>query len=199
MHTLKEESRAVKVAAAWQSLTKQMLNAKAVHRIEHLVSRHHPVNVPSSAGVYAFWWMGCRELLMSANRHIILKGPGGSDVDVRYHDWWPADAPYPCLYVGKATDLKRRLREHRLPGTPGRAHPPLTQNNKAKPRTTSCQLRFGIEHVFPREADPLTLINNNIGFSWCDDFPDNAVAERFFAEDKLVGHLRPWFNIDSER
>ncbi|WP_460372571.1 hypothetical protein ACOYXF_12905 [Pseudomonas sp. Tul1A2] len=199
MDTLKDRPRAKDVQAAWQSLADQMLNAQAVHRIEHLVSKKHAVTVPPNAGVYSFWWVGCRKQLMIANRHIILKGPGGSDVDVLYHDWWPADAPYPCLYVGKATNLKRRLREHLLPRTAGRAHPPLTRNNKAKPRTTSCQLRFGIEHVFPTEAAPLTLINDNVGFSWCDDFPDNAVAERFFAEDRLVGHLRPWFNIDSER
>jgi len=27
----------------------------------------------------------------------------------------------------------------------------------------------------------------------------NAIAERFFEEDRLVGTWRPWFNIDSER
>ncbi|MCY1299951.1 hypothetical protein D9M70_495020 [compost metagenome] len=136
---------------------------------------------------------------MEANRHIVLKGPGGSDVDVHYHDWWPSDAPYPCLYVGKSTDLKIRFRQHLLPGTAERAHQTLDGNLKAKPRTTSCQLRFGIEHIFPQEKKPLTLICEHVGFSWCDEFPDNAVAERFFAEDRLVGHLRPWFNIDSER
>jgi hypothetical protein len=73
-------------------------------------------------------------------------------------------------------------------GTAGRAHEALSDNAKAKPRTTACQLRFGIEHVFRTHANPLALIDD------CD----NAVAERFFAEDRLVGHLRRWFNIDSE-
>lgn len=199
MDTLNDRKRAPEVHKAWQSLTNHMLNTQSVHRVEHLFSKSHTTTVPPSAGVYAFWWVGCRDQLMRANRHIILKGPGGSDVDVHYHDWWPTDAPYPCLYVGKATNLRRRLGQHLLRASAGRAHPPLTGNNKAKPRTSSCQLRFGIEHVFPREDAPLTLINNNVGFSWCDEFPDNAVAERFFAEDRLVGHLRPWFNIDSER
>ncbi len=75
------------------------------------------------------------------------------------------------------------------------AHP---DNVKAKPKTTSCQLRFGIEHVFPNEADPLKVIFNCIGFSH-REFPDNEIAERFFEEDRLVGIWRPWFNIDSER
>ncbi|MFX1767699.1 MULTISPECIES: hypothetical protein [Paraburkholderia] len=73
------------------------------------------------------------------------------------------------------------------------------KNKKVTPKTTSCQLRFGIEHVFPAEANPLDVVKSSVGFSYCDEFPDNAVAERFFAEDRLVGHLRPWFNIDSER
>lgn len=136
---------------------------------------------------------------MQANRHIVLKGPGGVSVDVHYHDWWPTDAPFPCLYVGKATNLRRRFAQHILRGTAGRAHQPSTANAKATPRTTSCQLRFGIEHVFPAEANPAGLIDEAVGYSWCDEFSDNAVAERFFAEDRLVGHLRPWFNIDSER
>ncbi|MBA4233889.1 MAG: hypothetical protein C0465_25285 [Ralstonia sp.] len=60
-------------------------------------------------------------------------------------------------------------------------------------------MRFGIEHVFPDEPAPLLLIQDAVGFSFYDEFSENAIAERFFAEDRLVGHLRPWFNIDSER
>jgi hypothetical protein len=68
-----------------------------------------------------------------------------------------------------------------------------------EPNTTSCQLRWGIEHVFPSENDPLSLIATSVGFSFRTDFRDNAIAERFFEEDRLVGTWRPWFNIDSER
>ncbi len=45
------------------------------------------VDVPEEAGVYAFWWIGAKEKLMSANRHIVLKGPKGMPVDVEYKDW----------------------------------------------------------------------------------------------------------------
>lgn len=196
---MNDRNRAEEVQIAWQSLSATMLTATSVHRVKDLSDKRSAVAVPSSAGVYAFWWTGNREQLMKANRHIVLKGPGGVKVDVNYHDWWPIDAPYPCLYVGKATNLRRRFGQHLLRGTAGRAHQPLSGNDKATPRTTSCQLRFGIEHVFPVEPNPLILIDEAVGFSWCDAFPDNAVAERFFAEDRLVGHLRPWFNIDSER
>jgi hypothetical protein len=57
----------------------------------------------------------------------------------------------------------------------------------------------GIEHTFPAEDAPLDLIKKSVGYSYFDQFKDNAVAERFFAEDWLIGHLRPWFNVDSER
>ena len=73
------------------------------------------------------------------------------------------------------------------------------ENWKASPNTTSCQLRWGIEHIFPQEGNPLELIFNSVGFSHRTDFPENAIAERFFDEDRLVGAWRPWFNIDSER
>lgn len=184
---------------AWQALTGVMLAADAVHRVGSLVARDSATHVPSSAGVYAFWWIGSVEKLLQSNRDIVLKGPAGKRVHVRYQDWWPDDAPYPCLYVGKSTNLRNRFSRHLLRGIKASAHPTRQGNEKAPPRTSSCQLRSGIEHIFPHHENPLMIIDECVGFSWFDDFPDNAVAERFFAEDRLVGHLRPWFNIDSER
>ena len=61
------------------------------------------------------------------------------------------------------------------------------------------KLRWGIEHIFPNEKEPLNLIGSSVGFSYRTDFEDNAIAERFFEEDRLIGGWRPWFNIDSER
>ena len=84
-------------------------------------------------------------------------------------------------------------------GCTGRVHSILPTNIKTKPHTTSCQLRFGIEHVFNDEPNPLELIFNKVSFSYSTDFNENAVAERFFKEDKLIGTWRPWFNTDSER
>jgi len=157
------------------------------------------IDLPEQAGVYAFWWMGPKADLMGANRHIVLKGPNESPVNVEYKDWWPAELAYPCLYVGKSTNIKKRFSLHIKRGSAGRLHEAQDGNRKAKPCTTSCQLRFGIEHVFPAEANPLALIFKSVGFSYRTDFGENAIAERFFEEDRLVGTWRPWFNIDSER
>lgn len=157
------------------------------------------IDLPAGPGVYAFWWIGPKSDLMSANRHIVLKGPGEHPVDVEYRDWWPKELIHPCLYVGKSTNIKKRFSLHIKRDCPGRLHQAHPRNVKAKPHTTSCQLRFGIEHVFPMEEAPLMIIFKHVGFSYRTNFPDNAIAERFFEEDRLVGFWRPWFNVDSER
>lgn len=79
--------------------------------------------------------MGSKAQLLSANRHIRLHGPRNIRADVEYCDWWPNDAPYPCLYVGKAINLKNRFGQHLMRGTPGRAHRTVTENEKGKPKT----------------------------------------------------------------
>ncbi len=158
-----------------------------------------PSTIPNSPGVYAFWWIGDRAELLGSNRTVVLKGPNEIRVSVEYRDWWPAELIYPCLYVGKSTNLRKRFGLHIKSKSQGRLHTPHAEHHKATPNTSSCQLRWGIEHIFPNEEDPLRLIRKSVGFSYRNDFSDNAIAERFFEEDKLVGTWRPWFNIDSER
>ena len=92
-----------------------------------------------------------------------------------------------------------RFSLHIKRGSLGGVHEAHPRNVKAKPRTTSCQSCFGIKHVFPAEQNPLRIIFRAVRFSYRTDFPENAIAERFFEEDRLVGIWRSWFNIDSER
>jgi hypothetical protein len=175
-----------------------MHKAERISSIGDLTSRRS-IDLPQKPGVYAFWWIGIRSHLLAANRRIVLKGPKKEPVEVEYRDWWPSELVYPCLYVGKTTNIHKRFSLHLKLGSPGRLHTADPRNHKVKPTTTSCQLRWGIEHIFPAEPEPLKLIYSNVGFSFRDDFGDNGVAERFFEEDRLVGVWRPWFNIDSER
>ena len=175
-----------------------MLSLESIHRIRGILECGS-TNIPGKPGVYAFWWMGERSELLSANRHIGLRGPGGRRVDVKFGDWWEPGLPYPCLYVGKSTDIRHRFSQHLLRTKTNRLHASGENNQKAKPYNSSCQLRFGIEHIFPNAKNPVEIITNSVGFSFDINFSDNAIAERFFAEDRLVGFLRPWFNIDSER
>lgn len=173
----------------------QIQNIQSVQVIADNRNRY----LPEIPGVYAFWWIGCRKKLMDANLKIVLAGPGGQLVNVEYGDWWADDLAYPCLYVGKSTNIRRRFGLHLKTGTSGRLHEPDESNRRVKPRTTSCQLRRGIEHIFPDESNPLSLIATSVGFSCRTDFIGNGTVERFFEEDRLVGTWRPWFNIDSER
>jgi hypothetical protein len=158
------------------------------------------INLPEEAGVYVFWWLGNKELLMNSNRNQVLKGPGEKPVPITFEDWWPEYLEHPCLYVGKTTNIKKRFSLHLKRGCKGRLHTIPKTNEKQKAVTTSCQLRYGIEHLFPYHEEPLDLIFESVGFSFISDFSKgNPTVERFFTEDLLVGQYRPWFNIDSER
>ncbi|MDD5272995.1 MAG: hypothetical protein PHU14_09780 [Methylovulum sp.] len=174
------------------------MHNKSTLRVNKILE-DNSASIPEEPGVYAFWWVAPKENLIAGNKHIVLKGPNGRPVDVEYKDWWPKELVYPCLYVGKSTNIKKRFKQHIMLGTAHRLHEPSLGNKKAKPHNTTCQLRFGIEHVFPSETNTLDLIKNSIGFSYRTDFVENHIAERFFEEDRLIGIWRPWFNIDSER
>lgn len=175
-----------------------MHSPSSIHSVATICS-HRKSPIPEGPGVYAFWWLGDKGTLLNSNRTLALKGPNEVRVCVEYRDWWPAELTYPCLYVGKSTNLRKRFGQHIKRKSLGRLHPSHPENHKAEPNTTSCQLRWGIEHIFPNEPNPLSLIYNSVGFSFRTDFGENAIAERFFEEDRLVGTWRPWFNIDSER
>jgi len=175
-----------------------MLHPDSIRKVEDIFIGQR-IDLPERAGVYAFWWITDKAELLSANRHVVLKGPNDRPVDVEYLDWWPKTIKQPCLYVGKTTNIKKRFSLHIKRGSHGRLHNIPISNEKQKPVTTTCQLRYGIEHVFKNAANPLEIIYNKVGFSYSIEFTDNAIAERFFTEDKLIGEWRPWFNVDSER
>ena len=159
--------------------------------------------LPDCSAIYAFWWTGSGELLRSEDcrRDLILKGPGGKDVLLHIDDDWlglHTDLPIP-LYVGKtAAGLRKRVsqhlllsRQHILPRGRGAA--------KAKPPTTSCQLRAGIDHLFPDRPDTREIVLQNVGLSYVELDGEKHAANRFYLEDMAIGRMRPPFNVDIER
>ena len=156
------------------------------------------IDIPRSPGVYAFWWIGKRTMLKQSNREIILFGPGKSDVNIKYRNVWHKGLKYPCLYIGKTTNLRKRFGQHLMRGSNNRLHNIPSNNHKVQPRTSTCQLRYGIEHIFREEDKPLELILKNVGYSY-KKYEQKDIAERFFHEVMLIGKYRPWFNVDSER
>ena len=91
------------------------------------------IDLPKAPGVYAFWWIAEKSILMSSNRHIVLKGPGERPVDVEFQDWWPPEIDFPCLYVGKSTNIRNRFSLHIIRNRPDRLHTIPATNEKQKP------------------------------------------------------------------
>ena len=159
--------------------------------------------LPHEGGVYAFWWTGSRHMLKSesCNRRLELHGPGGRPVQIEMDDEWLGLAtglPIP-LYVGKnASSITKRIGQH-LRLSYERMLPLNGGTGKQTRPTTSCQLRAGIEHLFPRERDTKTLILENVGLSYVVLDGDAHAANRFYLEDLAIGLMRPPFNVDVER
>lgn len=175
-----------------------MHRVTSIRKVEDIFKGQR-IDLPEISGVYAFWWTGDRQELLQANRHIVLKGPRELPVDVEFMEWWPPEIELPCLYVGKSTNIKKRFSLHIKRGSKGRLHEIPETNEKQKAVTTSCQLRYGIEHIFKGNINPLSIIYSKVGFSYTTNFSENAIAERFYTEDRLIGTWKPWFNVDSER
>jgi len=139
-------------------------------------------------------------MLWGANRRIVLKGAGGRPVTLDWTDEWlglHAGEPIP-LYVGKTGNLNKRVRQHTLLGRARVATPDAT-GRKAKAPTTSCQLRAGLDHLFPAVEDTRDLLLDNVGLSFVELSGDEHGATRFYLEDYAVGAMRPPFNVDVER
>ena len=134
------------------------------------------------------------------DKKITLKGPGGELITLKYETWFPKGLSYIPLYVGKTTKLKSRISQHLLQNKfPGRVHAKPENHRKVKPKTTSCQLRAGIEHIFPNERNPRDFIFNNVGLSYLGVQGKESTSKRFYLENFAIGYLKPWFNLDSER
>jgi hypothetical protein len=136
-------------------------------------------------------------------RLLQLHGPGGRPVRLEMDDGWlglDTDLPIP-LYVGKtAGSLAKRIGQHLRLGSGERMIP--MRENTAKPPpppTTTCQLRAGVEHLFPRQPDSRTLILEHVGLSYVLLDGDAHAANRFYLEDLAIGLMRPPFNVDIER
>lgn len=162
-----------------------------------------PRALPSQGGVYVFWWTGDQSTLLSTDcsRDLILVGPKGRPVHLTIDDEWlgiSTGLPVP-LYVGKNADsIASRIGKHlRLKET--RTLPLGGGAAKAKAPTTSCQLRAGIEHLFPACSNSRSLILSNVGLSYIELHGDESAANRFYLEDLAIGLMRPPLNVDVER
>jgi hypothetical protein len=178
-----------------------------IGRIAEIAREHgcalRPGKLPNQGGVYCFWWTGDPKQLKTSVclRTVTLHGPGGRPISVRYDDEWlglSAGAPMP-LYVGKnAESISKRVGQH-LMLKRERAIPVFTGDRKQPRPTTSCQLRAGVDQMFPDRASTRDLVLENVGLSFVALHGDEHAVNRFYLENLAIGLMRPPLNIDVER
>jgi hypothetical protein len=114
-----------------------------------------------------------------------LKGPGGLPVLLRIDDLWlgiDTELPIPLFVGGNAANLSKRIGQ-RLRLKEMRVFPLGGVAEKMKAPSAVCQLRAGLEYLFPHEKDARRLMLDNIGLSFVElDGKTNAV-NRFYLED----------------
>ena len=157
------------------------------------------VSLIDKSSIYCFWWIGSSSAIKNSRRSMKVKGPSKQLVDIHYEFWHPRQLNNISLYIGKTTNTKRRISQHILLKEENRVYKNIQDNIKPKPKTTSCQLRTGIEFIFPNEQNPKEMILQNVGLSYIIIEGNNATSSRFYLEDLAIGFFRPWFNLDSER
>lgn len=160
-------------------------------------------HLPNEGGVYCFWWTGNDAELRATDcrRTVTLHGPMGRPVQVTFDDEWlglATGAPIP-LYVGKTADsISKRVGLH-MTLKRERALGIFDGDKKQERPTTSCQLRAGIDQLFPSRQSTRDVMLDNVGISYVVLSGDSHAVNRFYLEDLAVGMMRPPLNIDIER
>ncbi|MBQ9494912.1 MAG: hypothetical protein IJR50_04655 [Treponema sp.] len=146
----------------------------------------------SFAGLYIFWFDNSDKIIRTLKRNLQIKGPNRKTQSLSWD--WNLDNEKICLYVGKSTDIKKRLGQHLLLKT-NNLYPNTTSELYKK--TTSCQFRSGFDYLYQKKnINIFSKINKRVHLSI---IRENNFIRRFYMEDFLIGKLLPWFNIDSER
>lgn len=146
----------------------------------------------SFAGVYIFWFGNSDKKIKELERNLKIKGPKGKEQNLTWN--WNLDNEKICLYVGKSTNIKKRLGQHLCLKIDSLA--PI-EPNKLNKRTTGCQFRAGFDYLYQgKNVDIFERMNKRIHLAI---LPDEDFIRRFYIEDFLIGKLLPWFNLDSER
>jgi hypothetical protein len=170
-------------------------------------------------GLYAFVWVGPVEKLQE--RKLKLVGVGGKKAPVTHEiQWLHSDFHPDCksknrfpLYIGKTSTIYQRIRQHlelnvedwrsKVEATDAKPNPKQYDKDYLFKRTTACQFRSGLEHLFELPSRPeLLAILEHIELVFhpiADDTDGQGVKDRFYLEDLAIGYFRPWFNVDSER
>ena len=173
-------------------------------------------------GVYAFWWMNDEDfkVIKSLNLDVVIKGKqnrkseNSTEKFIVYETKWdltPIVADRICLYVGKSHDIANRVEQHLYQSFKHHWYKhnehklKFRLDNMLLKRTTACQLRAGIEHLYKFRVEGFNfheILKGHIGISFYRSesaLQEDKMKERFYLEDLAIGYLKPLFNLDSER
>lgn len=217
-----------------------VLSPSAAIRLDNW--NHARQKLHDTPGLYVFWWHGDHlgPVALKANTEVQFVGPAVVEGDGVHECSFETEAaeqfiepkylPFNslCLYVGKSTNIRQRIRQHLMPGTrsslsyltrdgvraPNGNGESLYEANESTvfKRNFSSQFRAGMEYLFRHQ----TLENDNLTWSLIEQHifvtqlpmadnqevegaPRDAFKRRFYGEDLLIGILQPWFNLDGER
>jgi hypothetical protein len=160
--------------------------------------------LPQEGGIYVFWWIGdVEEFKKKSNRRLILSGRKKNQEQTKIcieitDEWLDILEDKICLYVGKTSSIQNRIGKH-LQLSSERLYSLDEEIFNENAKTTSGQLRRGIEELFLGEENIRTLMLENIGLSHLILDGDQNAANRFYLEDRAIGEFFPIINIDVER
>ena len=143
--------------------------------------------------IYSFWFDNRNRKIKNLKRNFILKGPNSREISSTWD--WNLEDDYVCLYIGKKTIFKKRLGLHLLLKTKNLYE---KESNLINKKTTTCQLRSGFDFLY-QKAKKENIIEELEKRILISIIEIDDVIERFYLENYLIGHFKPWFNIDSER
>jgi len=146
-----------------------------------------------SMGLYAFWYYNKNQKINKLYRNLEINGPAKKKKSVEWN--WNLDNEYICLYIGKTTTLKNRISQHLLLNTSNLKNINGCQLNR---KTTSCQLRSGFDYLYSK-TENINIQNELMEHLYLSIYYEPNFINRFYLEDYLIGKLKPWFNVDSER
>lgn len=159
--------------------------------------------IPTTGGIYVFWWTGNKQLFLdNAEKHKhLLRGKQTEEklVNIKFSNQWIDMATVGnkiCLYVGKTSNLQKRITAHIKPKTLN-IWGEVGFDSGRKPNTVS-QMRIGIERIF-KSKNALTTILENVSLTFIEMDGIKNCVNRFYLEDLTVGTYFPLLNIDIER
>ena len=179
----------------FNEIEKELLNRKVeinfyVDMISH---KYKNFDYSKNMGIYIFWYNNKDKKLNELNRNLIIHGPSKSKQHIEWN--WNLDEEYVCLYIGKTTTIQQRIAQHLILKTENLKNINGDQLNK---KTTSCQLRSGFDYLYSKNEN--TYIKNELmQHLYLSIYYEEDFIKRFYLEDYIIGKLKPWFNVDSER